>query len=148
MNNTKNAVAITLFATMQSGGKHYTKAGVNKIAELLKKYHAIEVKRRWLFYCLADMEEKGYIRRRERYHRQANGEMIQLSSMISFTLAGVRYLVQKRVAGAIALLKRMMAFIAGKDKRWPADPEPEKAWTAEEIQTNKRRLKTLIENLA
>jgi len=43
--------------------------------------------------------------------------------MITFTLAGVKYLVQKRVAGALQLLKRMVAFLAGKDKRWPNTPD-------------------------
>jgi len=67
--------------------------------------------------------------------------------MITFTLAGVKYLVQKRVAGALQLLKRMVAFLAGKDKRWPNTPDDKPKWTPEEMTTSRRRLKALVENL-
>jgi len=147
MNNTKHAVMITLFASMQNGAKHYTKASAHRIRELLAEYHEIHIQRRWLFYCLADAEGAGLIRRKVRYHRHADGTFVQISSMITFTLPGIKYLVQKRVAGALQLLKRMLAFLAGKDKRWPNTPDDKPKWTPEEMTTSRRRLKALVENL-
>jgi len=147
MNNTKHAVAITLFASTKNGAVHYTKASVKKLLILLAKYHDKQIQRRWLFYCLADAEGAGLIRRKVRYHRKQDGTFVQLSSMITFTLAGVKYLVQKKIVGALELLKRMLAFIAGKDKRWPNTPDVAPKWTPEEMTTNRRRLKALVENL-
>jgi len=147
MNNTKHAVMISLFASMQNGAKHYTKASAHRIRELLAEYHGIQIQRRWLFYCLADAEGAGLIRRKTRYRRQPDGTFVQLSSMVSFTLAGVKYLVQKKVAGALELLKRMLAFLSGKDKRWPNTPDVAPKWTPGEMTTNRRRLKALVENL-
>ncbi len=144
MNNTKNAVMIALFASMQSGAKHYTKAGVKKLLELLAKYHDIHVQRRWLFYCLANMEGAGLIRRKERYHRRPDGSFVQLSSMITFTLAGARYLVKKRVIGAMGLLKSILAFISGRDKRWPNTKDVAPTWNPEEAEANKRRARALL----
>ncbi|MDP8275164.1 MAG: hypothetical protein RAO92_02045 [Candidatus Euphemobacter frigidus] len=147
MNNTKHAVMISLFASMQSGAKHYTKASAHRIRELLAEYHGIQIQRRWLFYCLADAEGAGLIRRKTRYRRQPDGTFVQLSSMVSFTLAGVKYLVQKKVAGALELLKRMLAFLSGKDKRWPKSPDVAPKWTPEEMNTSRRRMIALVENL-
>ena len=148
MNKTKHAVMIALFASMQSGAKTYTKASQTKLRILLAKYHDIQIQKRWLFYCLADAEGAGLIRRKTRFKRKSDGTIGQISSMVSFTLSGVKYLVSKKVTGAIELLKRMTAFFGGKDKRFPNTPEPEREWTAEEMTANRRRLKALVENLA
>lgn len=144
MNKTKHAVAVALFASMQNGAKHYTKASQTKVRILLAKYHDIQIQKRWLFYCLADMECRGYIRRKERYHRRSDGTLAQISSMITFTIPGVKYLIQKRVAGAVELLKRMLAFLSGKDKRWPAEKDPGDQWTPEEVRANKARFTKLL----
>ncbi len=148
MNNTKHSVAVTLFACMANGNAHYTKAGVRKIQELLKSFQKITVERRWIFYCLADMESRGYIRRKTRYHRKSDGTLAQISSMISFTLTGIKYLVQKRVAGATEMLKRMLKFLAGDDNRWPAEKDPGGEFGPEEIRKNKARFTKLLESLA
>ncbi|MBA7570074.1 hypothetical protein ES708_11819 [subsurface metagenome] len=147
MNSTKHAMMIALFASMQNGAKHYTRASAHRLRELLAKYHGIQIQRRWLFYCLADAEGAGLIRRKTRYHRRPDGTFIQLSSMITFTLIGVKYLVQKRVSGSVELLKRMLSWLANKDKRWPDHADVAPKWTPEEIDANKRRLKALVENL-
>jgi len=147
MNNTKHSIAVTLFACMSNGKSHYTKVGVRKLQELLKSFQEITAKRRWLFACLADMEGQGLIRRKARYFRNPDGTFVQLSSMITFTLAGVKYLIQKKVTGALQLLKQMLAFLARKDKRWPGQDTIAPQWAPEEVETNKRRLRALIESL-
>ena len=148
MNKTKHAVAIALFASTQNGAKHYTKASVRKLLILLAKYHDISIQRRWLFACLADMESQGFIRRKTRYHRELDGTFTQISSMVTFTLPGVKYLVKKRITGALDLLKRMMRWLAGGDTRWPQEKEIMPQWTPGEVKTNKARFKKLIAALA
>lgn len=148
MNNTKNAIAITLFSCMSSGKKHYTCVRVNKIIELLSHIHNINVKRAWLFRCLRDLEDAGFIRRKKRWKRYDDGEFEQLSSLITFTLKGVRYLVAKRVAGAAALLKRMLNWLKKDDERWPKEEDILKPPTDEEIRKNKRRFAELIASLS
>ena len=143
MNNTKHAVAIALFASTQNGAVHYTKASVRKLLILLAKYHNIQIQRRWLFYCLADMEKAGYIRRKTRHRHNSDGNITQISSLITFTLPGIKYLVQKRIAGALALLKKMSKWLAGGDHRWPQEKELTPQWTPEEITANKMRFTKL-----
>jgi len=58
MNNTKHAVMITLFASMQNGAKHYTKASAHRIRELLAEYHEIQIQRRWLFIAWRTQKER------------------------------------------------------------------------------------------
>ena len=147
MNRTKHAVMIALFASMQNGAKHYTKASARSLRGLLAKYHDIQIQRRWLFYCLADAEGAGLIRRKSRYLRHGNGTFVQLSSMITFTLAGVKYLTTKKIVGANDLLKRMLAFVAGLDKRWPAEEDIAARLTPEEMKVNKTRFKKLLATL-
>ncbi len=113
MNRTKHAVMIAIFASMQNGAKHYTKASVRRIRELLAEYHGIQIQRRWLFYCLADAEGAGLIRRKVRYHRKQDGTFVQLSSMITFTLAGVKYLVQKKIVRRAGTIKAHARFYCG-----------------------------------
>ena len=144
MNSTKHAVAIALFASTQNGARHYTKASVRKLLILLAKYHNIQIQRRWLFACLADMESRGYIRRKARYHREQDGTFTQISSMVTFTLAGIKYLVKKRVTGALAILKQMMKWLNGDDARWPQEKDIMPKWTPEEIAGNKARFKKLL----
>lgn len=147
MNNTKNSVVVALFASMQGGKKHYTKASVDALRMLLEKFHDIHVKRRWLFYCLHDLEDRGLIRRKERYRRDSDGTFMQISSMISFTLKGVRYMVSKRIAGAKKMLETMLAWWKKKDGRFPKpSPEIEK-FTPLESAENIRRLKELVFSL-
>ncbi len=57
MNNTKHAVAITLFASTKNGAVHYTKASVKKLLILLAKYHDKQIQRRWLFIALPTWKE-------------------------------------------------------------------------------------------
>jgi hypothetical protein len=147
MNATKNAVLITLFATTLNGTKHYSKAGENTIRSLLEKYHGIIIKRRWLFNCLADIEARGLIHRKRRYRHEAHGKIRQYSSMISFTIEGIKYLVAKKVKGAFELLKRMLAWIKGIDQRWPTPKNITIAPTSEQREANLLKLKDLLARL-
>lgn len=119
MNATKASIMITLFACMSQGKKHYSTVSVNKIRKLLERIHQIHVKRRWIFYCLSDLLENNLITRKGRYRNDDSGLIRQIPSMVSFTVAGMKYLVSKRVTGALKVLKCMMKYLLEKDGRWP-----------------------------
>ena len=119
MNKTKNAVIITIFSSMCQGKNHYTKTSIDKIGENLEKYHKIHVKRRWIFYCVAELLRAGYISRKARYKNDTNGLIRQQTSLLAMKMEGLKYLVAKRVTGAWKLLKSMMAWLKKKDGRWP-----------------------------
>jgi len=148
MNNSKAALMITLFSCMGQEEKHYSKVSARKILELLKTYHKIEIQRRWLFQCLRDLLDAGLIRRKARYKRRSGGLIGQLSSMVSFTLKGARYLVQKRVSGALRLLKSILKFVTGDDQRWPnvTDIIPPPAQGKKK--QNQRELTKLLNNIS
>lgn len=148
MNRTKHSVIITIFATMEKGKSNYTKASVRSIGELLEKFHNAPVKRRWLFQCLADLEAAGLIRRKKRFKRYTDGTVEQLSSMISFTLMGAKYMVTKKVEGAQRLLQRIIDWFARKDGRFPAVDKIAEPFQPLDIAKNQRRLKKLIFDLA
>ena len=133
---------------MGNGSNHYTRASIDKLLILLEKYHHITIKRRWLFYCLKAIERAGLIRRKKRFVQGISTEIRQMPSLVSFTLAGVKYLVQNRVAGAVQLLKTITKFLSGKDKRFPAELPPNNGFTAAEIEENKRRFKKLLNDFA
>jgi len=104
-------------------GGAYTKASVNKLRELLAKRHKKVIQRRWAFYCLAAFEAAGLITRRVRIINNLDGTVRQLSSMIAFTIKGAKYLMANKVEGSILLLKQILTWKNGQDKRFPARRE-------------------------
>jgi len=144
MKHTKSSLFVTLFACMGNGKAHYTKASIDTIRGKLELFHDIVVGRRWTFQSLADIESEGYIRRKTRYYRKSDGTFVQISSMITFTLAGVKYLVQKRVSGALKLLKQMIKWLTGGDHRWPQEENVTPQWTPEDVAANKTRFTKLL----
>jgi len=119
MNNTKNALMVSIFAGMGQGKNHYTLASVNKQRELLSTIHKIDIGRRWNFQCLKDLEDQGYIRRKARYKKTSEGQPRRCSSMIVFTIKGLQYLAKKMVQGARRALNNTLRYVTGDDKRWP-----------------------------
>lgn len=144
MNRTKHAIAVSLFASMKIGARHYTKARPDTILNLLEKYHSVSIKRRWLFACLRYMEDAGYIRRKMRWRNEEGGQITQISSLFAFTIHGIKYLVSKKVSGAYQVFKTMLAYLTGKDKRWPSSNDIYPTLTDEDIRNNKAKLKQLI----
>ena len=143
MNDAKYSMLLTYFKTLKRE-KNYTKISNNKIRERLKTVHGKDIKRRWAFQCAADLEEQGYITRRERYDKTKEYPYGQLSSMTSITLKGAWYMVKKGVAGAMVLVKQIMAWVGTNDKRWPQEKDPGEQHTPEEIKANKARFKKLL----
>ncbi|TSA45885.1 hypothetical protein D4R52_01660 [bacterium] len=119
MNTTKRAIFITIYKIIVKGKKHYIEPSVNTIIDLLCSYHSTEIKRRWAFQCLHDLEEMGYINRRERYIKTPDGLWKQIPSLITITLAGARKLYTQGVDGAARLIKEILGWVRSGDKRWP-----------------------------
>jgi len=144
MNNTKNAVMITIFSSMCQGKNHYTKSSIVKIGENLEKYHQIHVKRRWIFYCVADILSAGLITRKARYDNNIHGLIKQKTSLLAMTMKGLKYLVAKRVTGAWAALKSMLAWLKKGDGRWPGKKDVQDGSYWPEGADEKERLKGLL----
>lgn len=143
MKHTKSSLMVTLFACMGYGKKHYTKASVDALRGLLKQYHSIEAERRWTFGCLRCLENTGLIQRKQRYRNDENGEIRQISSMISFTFKGVRYLAKMGVRGAKKLLDSMISWHKKKDRRFPRPETEIEKFSPLEAEENLRRLREL-----
>ena len=147
VNATKNAVLITIFALTQRSGKHYTSPFWWHIQNLLLKYHNVKVKRRWIFQCWRDICDAGLINRLERKAPQIDGRFIQEPGLISFTIQGMKYLVKKRVGGALGLLKQMMKWVKKGDRRWPAEKDIAPECTPAQRKANLERLASIVDAL-
>lgn len=119
MHNTKSALISTLFFCMSQGKNHYSTAAIKTILKLLKKFHKIEIKRRWLFQCLKDLTDAGLIKRNTRFEKGHNGLILQIPSIITFKLKGVVWLVKMGIKGAKEVYKSMTTYLQKEDKRFP-----------------------------
>lgn len=138
---------ITLFALMQKSGRTYTSPFWHHIANLLKKYHKVNIKRRWVFQCLADIHQAGLITRLERKAPQIDGEFKQEPGLISFTVKGMKYLVSKHVGGALGKLKAMMKWVKKGDRRWPRKEDILPICTPAQAKRNLERLAGIVDAL-
>lgn len=144
MNSLKTALFITIYSILVKSNKHYIVPSVNSLLSLIGKYHGINVKRRWLFDCLKYLEDQGYITRRARWKNDDAGEIRQLPSMITITLPGLKYLISKRVSGAVVLLNKMIGWLKGGDKRFPKPQEIDTRMSDQQIDENKARLREIL----
>ena len=147
MNATKNAVLITIFALTQRSGKHYTSPFWWHIQKLLKEYHNVKVKRRWIFQCWKDIYDAGLITRLERKAPARNGEFLQEPGLISFTIKGIKYLVKKHVGGALGVLKKMMQWVKKGKRKWPTEKDIAPACTPAQRKANLERLASIVDAL-
>lgn len=123
MNACKACLMITIYFSMSQGENHFTKSSIKTFLTNLLKFHKIDIKRRWCFFCLRWLIDNGYIRRKSRYVQDSNGVITQIPSLITFTLKGVVYLVRMGVSGAKKIHKSMISYLKKGDKRFPSRPE-------------------------
>ena len=139
MLNTKPALMITVFYCIGQGKSHYTVAAVDTFLKLLKDHHNIRIRRRWMFQCLRDLLDQGYLKRRPRHLNDGNGLVTQIPSMISFTLKGVAWLVKMGVDGARAIHKSMLSYLNKGDNRFPSgDDYDDGSWRPSDPKERKR----------
>lgn len=144
MNNTKHSHLITFYEIQVKGKKHYITPHPDTIRELLKRFHNIDIGRRWHFQCTHDLEEGGYISRVKRPVFNRETGVFSRPSIFSLTVKGLKYLISKGVSGARALLKPMFDWLHRNDNRRPtaADLYPGETITSREAALEK--LKELI----
>ncbi len=145
--NTKTALIVTLWSVFQAGKKHYTTVSIDRLIDLLDTIHNVKVKRRWIFYCLRDFLDEGLILRQSRYQQGDKNEIRQIPSLISFSLKGLKYLVKNKVSGAFGALKSMIAWIKGKDQRFPHNEDKLPDLSLAERQDNLKKLKLLFQGI-
>jgi hypothetical protein len=89
LNASKSSILITLFVCIDQGKKTHTPVSINKILELLTQFYDVHIGRSWLFQCLRELEDDGYICRQRRYLRLAGGLIRSIPSLWSLTPKGV-----------------------------------------------------------
>lgn len=119
MNNTKHAIFVTLYSIVVKGKSHYSVARPGTLLNLLKNFHEIEIKYRWLFQCIADIQDAGYIKRRRRFRLQIDGDIRRLPQLVVITARGVKYLKSKMIEGSGSMFKRIIAWLKKADHRFP-----------------------------
>ena len=124
MNNTKAAIFISIHRILVKGKKHYANPSVDRLIELISARHDTDIRRRWAFQCLHDLEELGYISRQVRFRKDPDGGWRQIPSLVSISLKGARKLFDLGVDGASQLCREIMGWIRGGDKRWPNYKNP------------------------
>ena len=143
MNNTKFAILATIFFCLGGKSFKYSLVSIDKIIELLKKHHNIVVKRRWVFQCIRDLIDAGFLSRKSRRGKNSDGSVWQKSSILAFTLRGARFLFSKGVMGAKNLIASILAWIRRKnDNRFPSKTE---IITDDLDGSERRRLLDLVE---
>ena len=147
MKHAKTSVLITLFALIQKSGKHYTSPYWWHIQKLLQEYHNVKIKRRWIFQILKDLHDEGLITRVERKAPTRNGEFRQEPGLISFTIKGMKYLVKKKVSGALGVLKRMMQWVKKGKRQWPTEKDILPEYTDAQREASREKIASIVDAL-
>jgi len=119
MNNTKHNLLITLYAILVKGKVHYATPRPITLLELLKNFHHIDIHYRWLFQCLTDLEEAGYITRQKRWDPKSLPTIHRLPALLAITIKGTKYLTSGMVEGSRKLYHQMLSWLNRKDHRFP-----------------------------
>lgn len=123
INHAKTSILFTFFFCMDQGKNHVSYASINKILELLSKYHKVNIKRSWLFECIRYLLDSGYISRMPRYEQRTGGVITQRPSMVSFRKKGIDWLLAKGVSGARIMLENLLNYFKRGDGRFPLEKE-------------------------
>lgn len=110
---------ITIFASMGQGQTYWTQTSIATLLDNLLKYHSIEIKRSWIFACLAGLKAQGYIKTHLRYRHDSAGWITQIPSIIIFRLKGIVWLLKMGISKARILYKSMTTWLKKPDARWP-----------------------------
>lgn len=119
INSTKMAMLITFLKILVKGKIHYCEPRVDTMLALLLEYHGIDIKRRWFFQCLLDLELTGYIRRQRRWIKLPGPQIESISSLWWFTIRGAKFMCSKMIRGSQELLHSMLNWINRGDDRRP-----------------------------
>ena len=146
MNILQNQEICSLAYLMKTGNKHVVIPSPDSMIDILDKVYQHRVSRRTHFRAVHALIEQGLIVRQFRYDREAKPTIIQKSSMISFTLKGVKYLMKMGVLYAYTLYKKMIAWLHKDDSRFPKTVEEYKRQGAEavDMEYNLSKVRSLL----
>lgn len=119
MNKVQYALMITIFASMGQGENYWTQTSIKSLLKNLLNYHEIDIKRRWIFECLADLKARGFINTRLRYRHDTIGRISQIPSVIVFKLKGIVWLIKMGYRQAQKSYKAMTSYWKKHDGRFP-----------------------------
>ncbi|MBA7578961.1 hypothetical protein ES708_20827 [subsurface metagenome] len=103
-------------------GKNYAMPYAETVIRLVEKKHGRKMHRRWYDRCVKRLINFGRLKRQPRYYHNANGEIRQKPSLLSLTFAGVNELIKFGSPIAKKIKNYMIAWLKGKDKRFPRGP--------------------------
>ena len=147
INQAKYSILITFHAILSKGGKNYCTPSAESLLELLQKYHKIKIQKSWMYDCIHQLIEGGYLLRQRRWRRDIAGRWDGKPSLVSFTFQGLRFLIQKGVEGARAALKALELWYRTKDNRFPAPYKAEIIDNQLPREENLKRLHDLLRGL-
>ena len=147
VNAAKLAILITYLSICVKGKNHYCEPHPDTMIDLLKKYHGIEIGRRWFFQCTTDLEAAGYMRRQRRWIKLPGPEIRSDSSLWWFTIRGARFLCAKMIRGSQQLLQSMLSWIHRGDDRRPTSRDMADAGEIPDTAEQIRRIKALVRDI-
>lgn len=119
MNKTQSEILLTFWAIFVKGKKHYICPAPNTIISLLERFHGTQIRRRWFFYCTAELRHRKLIKTKRRFTKGEDNLVRQIPSMIALTTKGVQYMQQRMTIGAKELYQRMIAWLNKDQQRFP-----------------------------
>ena len=147
LNACKHSLILIVNHLLVKGNIHFIKPSIRSLQQILKERYGICVGRRWIFQCLKDLEDLGFILRKSRPGITTEGKPHWLSSMIVFTVRGVMYLKQCSIEGSGDRWKKTLEWIKRNDKRFPSESELIADTHQDLISKNLARVKDLIKDI-
>jgi len=147
VNEAKLAILITYLSICVKGNIHYCQPAPDTMLDLLKKYHGIEIGRRWFFQCTHDLESAGYMRRQRRWINLPGPEIRSDTSLWWFTIRGARFMCKKMIRGSQQLLKSMLSWLHRGDDRRPTTRDMADAGEIPDQETALRRIRELVRDI-
>ena len=147
VNNTKLAILITFLSILVKGKNHYCEPHPDTIIELLKKYHGIEIKRRWFFQCMNDIKKSRWMDKQRRWKNLPGLKIQSDTSLWWFTVRGIKLLIRRKIVGARELLKPILKWFKRHDNRRPTANDMTDAVTIQDRARALERVRTLIRDI-
>lgn len=147
VNAAKLAILITYLSICVKGNIHYCQPAPDTMLDLLKKYHGIEIGRRWFFQCTQDLEAAGYIHRQRRWIKLPGPEIRSDTSLWWFTIRGAKFMCKKMIRGSQELLKSMLSWLHRGDDRRPTARDMADSGEIPDQVEQIRRIKALVRDI-
>ncbi len=104
---TKISLLSTYGKLIQLYNKNHVYPSQETLLKLLWRHYHISISRRTLNYHLSDLVSEGFIKRIRRSHRNAHGQIEQLTSAVCLTIKGCRLLFKLGSSWALRHLKKL-----------------------------------------